>query len=123
MKNLAFQACFGGDHDDYGPCPCGNRATIPVAIPNSWVTGEDEEKISVFLGKEDFSFAMGYDFRRVFGPVRKGEYLLNFSACPDCCQRAADLGIAREVEDVGFSSNVLTEAILDEVGERLGLED
>jgi len=106
-------ALFGGDEEDYGTCPCGYRATVPVAIPISWVgNGKDKEAIKEILEKEGFHFAMGYDYRRVFGPVQKGEYLLNFSACPDCCQRAADLGIACKVEDVGFSSNAVVEGIL-----------
>jgi hypothetical protein len=76
------------------------------------VEGKNAKKIQAFLEKEDFRFALGYDYRRAFGPVEDGKYLLNFSACPDCCKRAADLGIAQEVKDVGFSSNALVEGIL-----------
>lgn len=104
------KALFGGFNEDYGPCSCGEyRATVPVAIPAAWVEeGEVPQEL-------DFPFALGYDYRRIFGAVRRGDYYLNFSACPRCCERAERLGVAEEVEDVGFSSNALVEGILGAV--------
>lgn len=116
MTELEFVALFGGQEEDYGPCTCGARATIPVAIPMSWIKGKDKEIVTSLLESNNLRFAMGYDYRRVFGPVKEGEYLLNFSACPECCERAEKLGIAKKVDDVGFSSNALAEGLLDYFG-------
>jgi hypothetical protein len=114
-------ARFGGADEDYGPCGCGSaRASVPVAIPHAWIEDcPEREALHRLLEREQFSFALGYDYRRVFGAVDDGTYFLNFSACPVCCQRAADLGIAVAVEDVGFSSNTLTETLLDAAADDL----
>ncbi len=119
-----MKARIGGPDEDYGPCGCGKyRATIPVAIPISWVDeSPDREKVENILKREDFQFAMGYDYRRFFGAVKRGEFFLNFSCCPDCRDRAVALGIAEEVDDVGFSSNLLVENLLDVVSEKLNLD-
>jgi len=112
------KALFGGQDEDYGPCACGKfRATVPIAIPESWDDASEEMQM---LESNNFPFAMGYDYRRIFGPVSDGGgYLLNFSSCHDCCKRAVEMGLAEEVEDVGVSSNCLIESILNKVGEKL----
>ena len=106
------KAIIGWDDlsEDYGPCSCGSRATVPVAIPASWVE-EEAEQITALLREHRFRFAQGYDYRRVFGPVRDGDYLLNYSACEECCTRAEELGIAERGE-LRFSSNAIVEGLL-----------
>jgi len=93
---------------------------VPVAVPVSWLESDD---IDEYLQQSEFYFGLGYDYRRAFGPIRQGDYYLGFSACPACCRRAVELGLAEEVEDVGWCTNALSAVLLSGAEALLGFLD